>query len=100
MSVQRLERELQTVKRSEVGLTPEILNQRLFEEITVQTAFAKERLPAELTAKKNYVKALKTVMESPYIGTDEIAVLRNKLDTIAREVQNLVEKKVNVLLKK
>ncbi|XP_033219509.1 intraflagellar transport protein 81 homolog [Belonocnema kinseyi] len=95
VSIQRAERELQMLRQEGAGLTPETLLQRLAEEVSVLTAIADERLPAEIAAKELQIKALKSVVEAPYIGTDEIAALRSELDAAAREVQELVEKKAS-----
>ena len=84
------------LKQEGAGLTPQSVTQRLAEEVSVLNAIADERLPAEIAAKKLQIKALKSVVEAPYLGTDEIAALRSKLDATAREVQELVEKKVSI----
>ncbi|XP_015604844.1 intraflagellar transport protein 81 homolog isoform X2 [Cephus cinctus] len=93
VSLQRAERELQTLKQMGAGLTSQALIQRLSEEVMVQSAVTKERLPSELAAKKAHVKALTTVVKSAHLGPDEIVALRNRLDIAAREVQALAENK-------
>ena len=85
------------IRKEGEGITSETLIQRLTEEISVLSAIANERLPDEIAAKQRYLKALSSVVESSYVGTDDIAALRSELDIVAREVQELVEKKVQIL---
>lgn len=82
------------MKRDSIGLTPQILIQHLTEEITVQSAIIKEKLPFELNAKKNWMKALSIVKEYSYLGSDKIMVMRNDLDAILKNIQDLIESKV------
>lgn len=93
-SLQRVERELHTLERDSIGLTPQILVQHLAEEVTVQSAIVKEKLPSELNAKKNRMRALSIVKEYPYLGPDKIVTMRNDLDVILKDIQDLVESKV------
>ncbi|XP_051164065.1 intraflagellar transport protein 81 homolog [Leptopilina boulardi] len=95
MALQRAEKELEILKDEGAGLTPQTVLQRLTEEVSVLTVIANERLPEEIKNKKLQLEALTAVVDSPYIGTDEIAALRTKLDAAAREVQELVEKKAS-----
>ncbi|KAH0949504.1 hypothetical protein HN011_006650 [Eciton burchellii] len=94
-SLQRVERELHTLKRNSIGLTPQILIQHLTEEVTVQSIIVKEKLPTELNAKKNRMKALSMTREYSYLGPDKIVTMRNDLDIILKDIQNLVESKVS-----
>lgn len=82
------------MKRDSIGLTPQILIQHLIEEVTVQSAIVKEKLPSELNAKKNWIKALLIVKEYSYLGPDKIIALRNSLDVILKNIQDLMESKV------
>lgn len=93
-SFHRVERELYILKRDSTGLTPQILIQHLTEEVTVQFAIVKEKLPSELNAKKNRMKALSIVKGYSYLGPDKITTMRNNLDTILKDIQDLVEPKV------
>ncbi|KZC11374.1 PREDICTED: intraflagellar transport protein 81 homolog [Dufourea novaeangliae] len=92
---QRLERELETLKKDENEVTPQSLVQQLSEAMTVQTIVANEKLPAELNAKKNRLKALNAVRQSSYLGPEQITAMRNKLDGIAKEIQDLMEIKIS-----
>ncbi|KAM0736970.1 Intraflagellar transport protein 81-like protein [Formica fusca] len=94
-SLQRVERELQALKRDSIGLTPQILIQHLTEEVTVQSAIVKEKLPSELNAKKNWIKALSIVKKYSYLGPDKIIALRNDLDIILKNIQDLMESKTS-----
>lgn len=84
------------MKRDSTGLTPQILIQHLTEEVTVQSAIIKEKLPSELNAKKNWIKALSIVKEYSYLGPDKIMVMRNDLDIILKNIQDLIESKVRI----
>jgi len=95
-SLQRIKRELYTLKRDSTGLTPQILIQHLTEEVTVQFAIVKEKLPSELNAKKNRMRALSIVKEYSYLGPDKIMIMRNNLDAILKDIQDLVESKVSM----
>ncbi|XP_029159105.1 intraflagellar transport protein 81 homolog [Nylanderia fulva] len=94
-SLQRVERELHASKRDSIGLTPQILIQHLTEEVTVQSAIVKEKLPSELNAKKNWMKALSMVKEYSYLGPDKILTMRNALDIILKNIQDLIESKIS-----
>ena len=94
-NLQRLERELEILRKDKNEVTVQSLLQRLSEVITVQTIVVSEKLPAELHAKKNHIKALSAVKQYPYLSPDQITTLRNKLDTVGKEIQNLIELKVN-----
>ncbi|XP_076757154.1 intraflagellar transport protein 81 homolog [Xylocopa sonorina] len=94
-NIQRLERELQILKKDENEVTVQSLLQHLSEMITVQTIVTNEKLPAEIHAKKNRIKALQAVKQYSYLGPDQITSLRNKLDAIAKEIQGLVELKIS-----
>lgn len=93
--MQRTERKLQILKEASVELSPELLEQRLNEEVMILTAVRHERLPTELSALKSRVEALTSVCNSNYVGPDEIVKLRQKLDATAREVQALAEETIN-----
>lgn len=95
-NLQRLERELQTLKKDENEITVQTLLQHLSEVITVQTVVMNEKLPAEIHAQTNRIKALNTVKQYSYLNPDQITGLRNNLDSIAKEIQNLIELKVNI----
>ncbi|XP_011705367.1 PREDICTED: intraflagellar transport protein 81 homolog [Wasmannia auropunctata] len=94
-SLQRVERELYTLKCDSTGLTSQILIQHLTEEVTVQSAIVKEKLPSELNAKKNRMRALSIVKEYSYLGPDKIMTMRNNLDAILKDIQDLVESKIS-----
>lgn len=83
------------LKRDKNEVTVQSLLQCSSEVITVQTIVVNEKLPAEIHAKKNHIKALNAVKQYPYLSPDQITTLRNKLDTVGKEIQNLIELKVN-----
>ncbi|XP_043258897.1 intraflagellar transport protein 81 homolog [Colletes gigas] len=95
ISLQRLERELEILKRDESEVTAQTLLQQLSEVVTVQSIITNEKQPAELSAKKNRMKALTAVKQYSYLGPEQITFLRNKLDVIAKEIQDLVELKIS-----
>ncbi|XP_054016407.1 intraflagellar transport protein 81 homolog isoform X1 [Hylaeus anthracinus] len=95
ISLERLERELEILKRDENEVTPQTLLRQLSEVVTVQTIITNEKQPAELNARKNRMKALTAVKQYSYLGPEQITMLRNKLDTIAKEIQELVERKIS-----
>ncbi|XP_043517401.1 intraflagellar transport protein 81 homolog isoform X2 [Frieseomelitta varia] len=94
-NLQRLERELEILKKDKNEVTVQSLLQRSSEVITVQTIVVNEKLPAEIHAKKNHIKALNAVKQYPYLSPDQITTLRNKLDTVGKEIQNLIELKIS-----
>ncbi|XP_043797022.1 intraflagellar transport protein 81 homolog isoform X2 [Apis laboriosa] len=93
-NLQRLERELQTLKKDEDEITVQTLFQHLSEVIIVQTVVTNEKLPTEIHAKTNRIKALNIVKQYSYLNPDQITGLRNNLDSIAKEIQNLIELKI------
>lgn len=94
-NLQRLEKELEILKKDKNEVTVQSLLQRLSEVITVQTIVVNEKLPVEIHAKKNHIKALTAVKQYPYLSPDQITTLRNKLDTVGKEIQNLIELKIS-----
>ncbi|XP_015119380.1 intraflagellar transport protein 81 homolog [Diachasma alloeum] len=94
VSLERAERKLRLLQEAGVELSPQILEQRLSEEVMLLTAVKNERLPSELATLKSRVDALNGVANT-YVGPDDIIKLRQKLDVIAREVQALAETKVS-----
>ncbi|KOC64407.1 Intraflagellar transport protein 81 like protein [Habropoda laboriosa] len=94
-SLQRLEKELQILKKDENEVTVQTLLQHLYEVITVQTIMTNENLPAGIHEKKSRMKALNAVKQYSYLGPEQINALRNKLDAVAKEIQNLVESKIS-----
>ncbi|XP_068986537.1 intraflagellar transport protein 81 homolog [Bombus flavifrons] len=94
-NLQRLERELQILKKDENEITAQSLLQHLSEVITVQTIVTDEKLPAEIHTRKDHIKALNAVKQYLYLGPDQITTLRNKLDSIGKEIQNLIEFKIS-----
>ncbi|XP_076300456.1 intraflagellar transport protein 81 homolog [Lasioglossum baleicum] len=94
-ALQRLERELETLRKDENEVTAQTLLQQLSEMVTVQSMVANEKLPAELNAKRNRMKALQTVKQHSYLGPDQITGMRNKLDAMGKEIQDLVENKIS-----
>ncbi|XP_017763659.1 PREDICTED: intraflagellar transport protein 81 homolog [Eufriesea mexicana] len=94
-NLQRLEKELQILEKDENEVTVQTLLQHLSEVITVQTVVTNEKLPAEIHGKQNRIKALNAVKQYSYLGPDQITDLRNKLDSIAKEIQNLIELKIS-----
>ncbi|XP_076168136.1 intraflagellar transport protein 81 homolog isoform X2 [Ptiloglossa arizonensis] len=95
ISLQRLERELEILKRDESEVTAQTLLRQLSEVVTVQTIITNEKQPAELNAKKDRMKALIAVKQYSYLGPEQITILRNKLDVIAKDIQDLVERKIS-----
>lgn len=85
------------MQRDSIGLTPQVLIQHLIEEVTVQSAIVKEKHPFELNAKKNRMKALSIIKGYSYLGPDKILTMRNELDAIVKDIQNLVECKVGII---
>lgn len=84
------------LKKDANEVTIQALLQQLSEVVTVQTIVTNEKLPAELNEKKNRMKALTAVKQHPYLSPDQITTLRNKLDAIAKEIQDLIELKVDL----
>nr|XP_033337740.1 intraflagellar transport protein 81 homolog [Megalopta genalis] len=95
IAIQRLERELETLRRDENEVTAQTLLQQLSEMVTVQSMVANEKLPAELNQLRNRMKALTSVKHYSYLGPDQITTMRNKLDSMAKEIQDLVEIKIS-----
>ncbi|XP_011303748.1 intraflagellar transport protein 81 homolog [Fopius arisanus] len=94
VSLERAERKLRLLQEAGVELSPQVLEQRLSEEVMLLTAVKNERLPTELVTLKSRVEALNSVANT-YVGPDDIIKLRQKLDVVAREVQALAEIKVS-----
>ncbi|CAG5095593.1 Similar to Ift81: Intraflagellar transport protein 81 homolog (Rattus norvegicus) [Cotesia congregata] len=70
------------------------LQQRLQEEVMILMAIYNEKMSKELSALKLRVNALNNVVNTPYIGPDDIIKLRQQLDVLVREIQTLAESKI------
>ncbi|KAG7197656.1 hypothetical protein KM043_016477 [Ampulex compressa] len=95
MSLQIIERELQTLERNENEMSVESLIRHLGEEITVQTTIVKEQLPAVMSTRKRQIKALLTVNETAYLTPEYITALKSTFDTTVKGIQNLLELKIS-----
>ncbi|KAH0564275.1 intraflagellar transport protein 81 homolog [Cotesia glomerata] len=94
LSLQKAEQKLQTLQKTDVELTPQTLQQRLQEEVMILMAIYNEKMSKELSALKLRINALNNVVNTPYIGPDDIIKLRQQLDVLVREIQTLAESKI------
>uniref|UniRef100_A0A0K2TAW8 Intraflagellar transport protein 81 homolog n=1 Tax=Lepeophtheirus salmonis TaxID=72036 RepID=A0A0K2TAW8_LEPSM len=85
----RMERQLKDLQRSGAGATPENLLQKVEDDTKVNAYIVTEKLPKELETRKNIVKSLRKVVETPAFGPEHLNELRDKIKNISNEVSNL-----------
>ncbi|XP_076030655.1 intraflagellar transport protein 81 homolog [Oratosquilla oratoria] len=89
--ISRLQGQLRDIRKAGVGASPEVLLQRLEEDVNVNSYIVKDKLPKELASKRQYVATLQRVVNEPALGPPEMENLNQKIRALQSEINNLNE---------
>lgn len=92
---ERLQKEFQNFRMSTQGTTPKQMLDGIMEEAQVLEYMVKQKLPQELMLRQTEVQILEEVIDEPNIGREYLQDLQYKIDEVSREVQRMVEVKMN-----
>lgn len=92
---ERLQKEYQNMRMATQGTSPKQMLDAVFEENQVLEFMVKQKLPQELAVRQTEVQILHDVIAEPNITRDYLNDLQYKLDEVNKEVQRMVETKLN-----
>ncbi|CAG9806581.1 unnamed protein product [Chironomus riparius] len=92
---ERLQKEYQNIRMATQGTTPKQMLDGIMEEGQVLEFMVKQKLPQELLLRQTEVQILEEVIDEPNIGREYLQDLQYKIDEVSREVQRMVETKMN-----
>lgn len=92
---ERLSNEYQNSRMASQGTTSQQLLESIIEETQVLEFMVKQKLPQEILIRQTEVQILKEVIEEPSITREYLSELQYKIDEVNKEVQRLVEAKMN-----
>ncbi|KAG5670736.1 hypothetical protein PVAND_000978 [Polypedilum vanderplanki] len=92
---ERLQKEFQNIKSSTQGTTAKEMLDGIIEEKQVLEFMVKQKLPQELQLRQSEVQILEDVINEPTINREYLQDLQHKIDDVNREIQRLVEAKMN-----
>lgn len=91
----RLQKEFQNMRQATQGTSPQQMLDAIIEETQVLEFMVKQKLPQELLVRQTEVQILQEVIDEPNITREYLSDLQYKIDEVSREVQKLVEIKMN-----
>ena len=77
-----------------MGVTADMLLQKLREETKINHFFAMEKLPATLREKTDQVRAFQGVLQQPNVSRDDLAKLENQVRELNFAVGDLRDRKM------
>ena len=92
---ERLQKEFQNIRQATQGTSPQQMLESIIEETQVLEFMVKQKLPQELLVRQTEVQILQEVIEEPNISREYISDLQYKIDEVSREVQRMIEVKMN-----
>lgn len=92
---ERFQKEYQNMRMATQGTSPQQMLDAILEETQVLEFMVKQKLPQELTVRQTEVQILQEVLDEPNITRDYLADLQHKIDESSKEVQRMVEAKMN-----
>lgn len=91
----RLQKEYNNIHNAMQGTSPKQMLESIMEEAQVLEFMVKQKLPQELMIRQTEVQILEEVINEPNIGRDYLQDLQSKVDSVSKEVQQMVETKMN-----
>lgn len=91
---QRLQQQLQELKSSSMGLTPEGLTAQLEEENRLKQILTQETLPKKVEAKRRECIELERVLSEPVMSEHDLEAIRQQIEEANAEVEHLREKRM------
>eukprot|EP00794_Sanderia_malayensis_P010972 gene10972-12135_t len=92
--LQRLTLQLQDVRTTAMGITPEGLVKKLEEENQVNSYMCQDKLPKGIESKKKYMGNLRKVANEPAMTHSDLDSLNAKIRSLSAEINGLVEKRM------
>lgn len=92
---ERLQKEFHNIRMFTQGTTPKQMLDGIIEESQVLEFMVKQKLPQELKLRQTEVQVLEDVINEASIDRDYLQDLQYKLDDANREVQRMIEAKMN-----
>ncbi len=93
--LRRLENQLKEAQNNyQYGSSPQDLIDKMTEEVRIKKHLINEVLPSELEQLQRYVKDIEEIESQPGMSNDYLAKLNVKIQTINREINNIVESKM------
>ena len=92
--LQRLTKELSSLRSSTSGLTAETLIAKLEDEVKVQHLLARENLPKKIDAKRQQCIELEKVLLEPVVSSADLVEIQLQIEEANAETQKLMEKRV------
>lgn len=94
MQQERLQRELNNAKVTTHSSSPEQLMDAIVEETSVLQYMVDVKLPQELQAEEKQLGVYQSVVAEPNINSSYLSSLQRNIDSLNRDIQNLVETKM------
>lgn len=91
----RLQKEYQNMRMATQGTSPQQMLDAIVEETQVLEFMVKQKLPQELMVRQTEVQILQEVIDEPNISREYIGELQYRIDEVNKEVQRMVEVKMN-----
>lgn len=92
---ERLQKEYQNMRMATQGTSPKQMLDAVIEENQVLEFMVKQKLPQELMVRQTEVQILQDVIAEPNISRDYLNDLQYKLDEVNKDVQRMIETKLN-----
>lgn len=92
---ERLQKEYQNMRLATQGTSPRQMLDAIIEETQVLEFMVKQKLPQELLLREAEVQILQEVIDEPNITRDYLNDLQYRIESTNKEVQRMVEKKMN-----
>lgn len=92
---ERLQREFQNMRMATQGTSPQQMLDAIVEETQVLEFMVKQKLPQEYLVRQTEVQILQEVIDEPNINRDYLSDLQYRVDEVNKEVQRMVETKMN-----
>lgn len=91
----RLQKEYNNINNTIQGTSPKLMLEQIMEEAQVLEFMVKQKLPQELILRQTEVQILDEVINEPNIGREYLQELQGKVDNVSKEVQQMIEVKMN-----
>lgn len=92
---ERLQKEFQNMRLATQGTSPKQMLEAVIEETQVLEFMVKQKLPQELMVRQTEVQILQEVIGEPNITREYLSDLQYKIDELSKEVQRMVDTKLN-----
>lgn len=91
----RLQKECHNIRLTTQGTSPNQMLEAIIEETQVLEFMVKQKLPQELLVRQTEVQILEEVIDEPNITREYLSELQYKVDDVNKELQKLLEVKMN-----